>query len=75
MHLDSGFTKVSVVRTEGQGLADGGITWDIPTSAIPVHLRSIGSRFVVVAQRFTPEASDSAEHIREMRQQIQIEEI
>jgi hypothetical protein len=75
MHLNSGITKVSFLRTEGKGLADGGITWDIPTVAIPIHLRSIGSRFMVIAPSFTPDASDSAESIREMCQQIQIEEI
>lgn len=75
MHLNSGITKVSLLRTEGQGLAGGGVTWDIPTEAIPVHLRSIGSRMIVVVPRFTPEASDSPAHIREMCRQIQIEEI
>ena len=48
MHLNEGYTKVSLERTEGVGLADGGITWDIPTAAIPAHLRAIGSRFVIV---------------------------
>ncbi|HQU82127.1 MAG TPA: hypothetical protein PKY59_03330 [Pyrinomonadaceae bacterium] len=46
-HLNEGFTKVLVEKTIGVGLADGGITWDIPTEKIPFHLRQIGSRFVV----------------------------
>ena len=45
-HLN-GYTKVLVERTQGLGLADGGIAWDIPTSIIPLHLRTIGSRFIL----------------------------
>jgi len=75
MHLNSGFTKVILLGTKGQGLADGGVTWEIPTEVIPAHLRPVGSRFIVVAPRFTPEVSDSAETIREMCRQIQIEEM
>jgi hypothetical protein len=47
-HLN-GYTKVIVERTEGVGMADGGITWDIPTAAIPAQLRRVGSRFIVSA--------------------------
>ncbi len=50
MHLPENWTKVLFVRTYGLGLADGGIYWDIPTELIPIHLRSIGSRFVVRAR-------------------------
>ena len=49
-HLN-GYTKVMVERTEGVGLADGSIVWDISTELIPAHLRQIGSRFIV---RYTP---------------------
>jgi hypothetical protein len=45
-HLN-GYTKVLVERTEGLGLADGGIVWDISTQIIPFQLRKIGSRFIV----------------------------
>ena len=64
MHLNGGMTKVSLERTEGSGMADGGITWDIPTDDIPMHLRHIGSRFVVVTTMLRPEPGDSAEAIR-----------
>jgi hypothetical protein len=45
-HLN-GYTKVLLERTDGAGLADGGIVWDIDTENIPAHLRRIGSRFIV----------------------------
>ena len=47
-HLN-GYTKVIVERTEGVGMADDGITLDIPTEIIPVGLRQIGSRFIISA--------------------------
>jgi hypothetical protein len=75
MHLDGGMTKVSLLRTEGKGLADGGITWEIPTSIIPMHLRTIGSYFVIVAPNLRPNTSDSIEAIREMIRQIRVEEL
>lgn len=50
-HLNS-YTKIMLERTEGMGLADGGITWDIPTDIIPIHLRKIGSRFIVQTRPF-----------------------
>jgi hypothetical protein len=75
MHLDAGYTRVSVIRTEGQGWANGGAEWDIPTQCIPHHLRSIGSEFLVVTPRFTPEEHDSPEDIRRIRDQIEIREL
>jgi hypothetical protein len=75
MHLDGGYTRVSVVRTEGLGLANGGAEWDIPTQSIPLHLRGIGSQFLAVTPRFTPEAHDSADDIRRIRDQIEIHEL
>ena len=45
MHLNGGFTKLLCKKTIGIGLADGGITIDIPTKTIPFNLRKIGSRF------------------------------
>lgn len=74
MHFN-GYTRVSVIRTEGLGLANGGAEWDIPTQCIPHHLRSIGSRFLIVTPRFTPEEHDSAEDIRRIRDQIEIYEL
>jgi hypothetical protein len=46
-HLDSGYTKVILERLVGQGMVDGGLSWDIPTAFIPPHLRYISSRFLL----------------------------
>ncbi|MGY2032238.1 hypothetical protein ACW9HR_32525 [Nocardia gipuzkoensis] len=43
MHLNGGFTKVLLERT-----GEVGIDRDIPTESIPVHLRAIGSRILLV---------------------------
>jgi hypothetical protein len=51
------------------------VEWDIPTQSIPHHLRGIGSRFLVVAPRFIPEAHDSADDIRRVRDEIEISEL
>ena len=61
-HLN-GYTKVIVERTEGVGMADGGITWDIPTDVIPAPLRRIGSRFVVSAPT-KPEETQEGYRVR-----------
>ena len=45
-HLN-GYTKILVERTDGLGLADGDIVWEISTQLIPPQLRKIGSRFIV----------------------------
>jgi hypothetical protein len=63
-HLSEGYTRVSLERTEGQGMADGGTCWDIPTSMIPQQLRCIGSRFQLVGQLVRPEEVDSVEDWR-----------
>jgi hypothetical protein len=47
MHLPGGHTRVLLTRTLGQGMADGGISWELPTEAIPFRLRGIGNRFLV----------------------------
>jgi hypothetical protein len=75
MHLNGGFTRVSVIRTEGLGLADGGATWDLRTNAIPSHLRTLGSEFLAVVPRFAPQADDSADDIRRMLAQVEIHEL
>jgi hypothetical protein len=49
MHVNGGFTRVSVESMEGEGLADGRVEWEIPTHLIPPHLRNIGCRFIVSA--------------------------
>jgi hypothetical protein len=46
-HLNEGFTKIILERTIEVGLAEGSITWEIPTEKIPHHLRKIGSRFLI----------------------------
>lgn len=47
-HLNGGFTKVILERTVGVGLADGGIACEILTEKIPVDLRKLGSRFLLI---------------------------
>jgi hypothetical protein len=68
MHLPGGFTRLIL-----SDLAHGGHRLDIPTDAIPLLLRPIGSRLVVVAPRFQVEPSDTQKSIREMCRLIQIE--
>jgi hypothetical protein len=65
MHLNEGFTRVLVERTEGRGMANGGATWDIPTQIIPPHLRRIGSRFIVLTEALWPEPGDAADELRD----------
>jgi hypothetical protein len=56
-------------------MADGAICWDIPTDRIPRHLRTIGSRFLIVTQTIRPEPHDSPEAIRFARDALTIEEL
>jgi hypothetical protein len=63
-HLNEGFTTVAT---------DRGGSWDIPTHRIPIDLRSIGSRFVVIVQTMTPELSDSSEAMRAAMQNVSTE--
>jgi hypothetical protein len=71
-HLN-GYTKVMLERTEGLGLADGGIVWDISTEIIPANLRKIGSRFIV---QYVPAGTEeNVEAIRELRNSMEIKEL
>jgi hypothetical protein len=77
MHLSGGYTKVLVEQTEGVGMAGGGIYLEIPTKIIPLHLRGMGSRFVLVATAVSSAAEAqtmSAEQIRNA-QAMSVEEI
>jgi hypothetical protein len=74
MHLNEGYTRVLVECTEGKGLADGGIAWDIPTASIAYHLRHLGSRFLVVTDSVWVEEQDTIEELREACSKIAIEE-
>ena len=74
MHLDGGYTKVALERTQGVGLANGGIDWDIPTHNIPAHLRSEGARFIIVTESIWPDDSDTAEELAATQRQA-IEDI
>jgi hypothetical protein len=67
IHLPGNFTRV-VLPEFGNGSVD------IPTDAIPFHLRGLGSSFIVVWPRFKPEPSDSIDAIREMCRRVQVEE-
>ena len=70
MHLPGGFTRVVLFD-----LDDGHHRIEIPTDRIPVHLRRLGAIFLVVRPQFTPEDSDSAEAVREMCSQLDVEEL
>lgn len=70
MHLPGGFTRVRLFE-----LAHGYGFWEIPTEAIPFHLRSIGSKFIVTIPRFTAEDSDSTESLRAESSRVHIEEM
>ena len=73
-HLN-GYTKVMMERTEGIGLADGGIVWDISTEIIPVHLRRIGSCFIVQYGSLSPEEMNDVDAIRGLGNRIEIKEL
>jgi hypothetical protein len=75
MHLNEGYTRVLVECTEGKGLADGGIEWDIGTDSIPYHLRHLGSRFLVVTDSVWVEEQDTIDELREACSKIGIEEL
>ena len=78
MHLPEGYTKVLVERTLGVGMANGGVYWDIPTSAIPPHLRQMGSRFLLETAGLSGklEAENmSAEEIRSALRLLVVTEI
>ena len=73
-HLN-GYTKVMAERSEGVGLADGGIIWDIPTELIPTHLRQIGSVFIVQYTPPSPEEMDDVDAIRGDKSRVEIFEL
>ena len=75
MHLNEGLTKVVLERTLGVGMANGGAYWDIPTDRIPLHLRTIGSRFLVISQAIRPEPHDSIDAIRAAIDDLVVEEL
>jgi hypothetical protein len=68
MHLPGGFTRVILFELSER-------RWEIPTDRIPLQLRRIGSEFFVVMPRFTVETSDTPEALRELCQQVHIEEL
>ncbi len=56
----------------------GGIYWDIPTEVIPPHLRSMGSRFLLLATGLEGKREAermSAEEIRAAIHQYSVREI
>lgn len=72
MHLPGGYTKVTLERWEGRSARD--FTLDIPTETIPRHLRSIGSRFIVVYEPLRDTAKLTSDEIRSANT-VLIEEI
>jgi hypothetical protein len=73
-HLN-GYTKVMLERTEGIGLADGGIVWDIPTDLIPWHLRQIGSCFMVQHTPLSSNEENNLEAVHAVKRRFEIEEV
>lgn len=73
-HLN-GYTKVVVERTEGVGLGDGGIVWEVPTDNIPAHLRKIGSRFIVQYVPPSTEEMNEAAAFRGAVNRVEIHEL
>ena len=69
MHLPGGSTRLVLPE-----VAHGEIRVEIPTEAIPLHLRGLGSRFIVVQPRFTPEPTDTIEAVRAMCSGVRVEE-
>ncbi len=56
-HHSEGLTRVAYDRIPFSGI-------DIPTDMVPVHLRKIGSRFVIVGNSITTEEADCIDEIR-----------
>ncbi|WP_125569859.1 hypothetical protein [Nocardioides baekrokdamisoli] len=76
MHLPGSMTKVELERFRGVGIAGGEVTWDLETETIPVHLRAIGSRFVVVGRFIRQSEDHSAEDLHAlMRMRPEIVEL
>jgi hypothetical protein len=73
-YMSEGYTRVTLERFEGLGMANGGCDWDIPTAAIPGHLRRIGSRFVLVGHFVRPEDRDGPDEMRKVLRSIQVED-
>lgn len=70
MHLPGGFTRVRLYA-----LAHGEGWWDIPTEAIPSHLRSLGCRMLVTVARFSVEEGDQISDIREQVRSVLVESL
>lgn len=71
----NGYTKILLERTEGVGMADGGIVWEISTERIPAHLRKIGSRFLVRYEPLSSEEINDVEAIRGAKDRVEILEL
>ena len=61
-HLNEGYTQVQLLAGSEHVLLD------IETTKIPVSLRTIGSRFLLVRRPYEPDRRDSAQDIREALQ-------
>ena len=73
-HLN-GYTKILLERTEGLGMADGGIVWEIATDVIPPHLRKIGSRFIVQYKQPSSEEMSDINSIRKAGERVKVIEL
>jgi hypothetical protein len=70
MHLPGGFTRV---RLYALGHGEG--WWEIPTEAIPSHMRSLGSKMLVTVPRFSVEEGDQIAEIRRQAHHVLVEEL
>lgn len=68
----NGHTKVMVECSEGTGLADFGIMWELPTERIPYHLRKIGSRFIVQIAPLSPEEENDPAATHDAKNRFEI---
>ena len=73
-HLN-GYSKILLERTQGIGSADGDIVWDVTTDIIPIHLRKIGSRFIVRCLPLSPEEMNDPAMLRNADNRIEILEL
>jgi len=76
MHLNEGFTQIVLERCVNNGMAGDYALMEVPTERIPVHLRAISSRFLLIWTALHPETQDSETVIRvAMDQQFRVEEL
>ena len=71
-HGNGGTTYVPFLRNRAPGFTGDGAEVQIPTDAIPIHLRKMGTELLIIVPRFEPEKNDTLEEIRKMCAQIEV---